>query len=345
MTRTEDALRISLTEANVFTLLNGRRSLQGGVYVELPDWHREDWAYVAVEARATGGIHSLTLMFNLRDKLGVRPTWGVSPEFHIEGEYAHVIGDGNVKSYLLRADWPGASGEARAGGPWHHLGLHFGAPFRAEPEDTDPPSIEILSVSVIPKGADYAAMPVGVRTEGRGQAYRRTLYAHAPARLAYRVRVPDGGRLDVGLGVLRNDIAMTFRIGVTSESGGSQTLLDESYVEKEQWAQRSVDLSHLAGKVVTLALEAETDVDGAVALWAAPTLSGAGTSDRPNVIFYIIDGAAANAMSVYGYNRSTTPNLERIASEGAVFESAYSNSSWTNMGATLRINALTKGER
>jgi len=34
-------------------------------------------------------------------------------------------------------------------------------------------------------------------------------------------------------------------------------------------------------------------------------------------------------MSVYGYNRRTTPNLERLAAEGALFERAYSNSSWT----------------
>jgi arylsulfatase A-like enzyme len=91
---------------------------------------------------------------------------------------------------------------------------------------------------------------------------------------------------------------------------------------------------------VTLSLETESDVDGAVALWAAPTLSGTGTSDRPNVIFYIIDGASAKDMSVYGYNRSTTPNLERIAAEGAVFEYAYCNSSWTKTSTPSFMTSL-----
>ena len=49
----------------------------------------------------------------------------------------------------------------------------------------------------------------------------------------------------------------------------------------------------------------------------------------PNIIFYVIDGAGADFMSVYGYNRRTTPNLERLAARGAVFEHAYSNSSWS----------------
>ena len=34
-------------------------------------------------------------------------------------------------------------------------------------------------------------------------------------------------------------------------------------------------------------------------------------------------------MSVYGYNRRTTPTLERLASEGVVFERVYRNSSST----------------
>ncbi len=58
---------------------------------------------------------------------------------------------------------------------------------------------------------------------------------------------------------------------------------------------------------------------------AGPTDKSA--SARPNVILYVIDGAAADRMSVYGYDRRTTPNLERLAAEGVVFENAYSNSS------------------
>ena len=64
-------------------------------------------------------------------------------------------------------------------------------------------------------------------------------------------------------------------------------------------------------------------------LWAAPTLSGARTTEKPNIIFYVIDGGGADLMSLYGYNHRTTPNLERIAAEGAPFDYAYSNSTWT----------------
>ena len=49
----------------------------------------------------------------------------------------------------------------------------------------------------------------------------------------------------------------------------------------------------------------------------APTVSGVRRSDHPNIIFYVIDGAGADLMSLYGYNRRTTPNLERPTVGGA----------------------------
>jgi arylsulfatase A-like enzyme len=87
-------------------------------------------------------------------------------------------------------------------------------------------------------------------------------------------------------------------------------------------------------------LHAEAERRGTVALWAAPTISGTRRSKRPNVIFYIIDGAGADYMSVYGYNRRTTPNLERLAAEGALIESAYSNSSWTRPSTASFLSSL-----
>jgi arylsulfatase A-like enzyme len=45
-------------------------------------------------------------------------------------------------------------------------------------------------------------------------------------------------------------------------------------------------------------------------------------------------------MSVYGYNRRTTPNLERLAAEGAVFEWAYSNSTWTKPSTASFMTSL-----
>ncbi len=89
-----------------------------------------------------------------------------------------------------------------------------------------------------------------------------------------------------------------------------------------------------------IALEADCASAGAVALWAAPTVSGSHSSARPNIILYIIDGGAADHMSVYGYNRRTTPDLERLAASGAVFDHAFSNSSWTKISVPSLMTSL-----
>ncbi|MHC4557467.1 MAG: hypothetical protein ACYS80_09200, partial [Planctomycetota bacterium] len=66
--RAEDALRIVLTKANAVPRPNRQRKRQGSIYVDLPDWQYEDWAYVVVRARASRGISSLGIAFNLRER-------------------------------------------------------------------------------------------------------------------------------------------------------------------------------------------------------------------------------------------------------------------------------------
>jgi len=325
-TRTEDGLRLFLDEDNAFVDPFGGRLLRGSIYINLPEWKREDWAYVILRARSTEKVGSLGIGFNLRQRPG--PTANRQGPFRFGGEYVEVINDGSVHTYLIRADWSWGEWE----GPWRQIGIEVNA--------QEPACIDILSVSVIPKEANYASSRLGVSSEVRSNAYRRTLYTHVPGQLKYRVRVPEDGRLDLGLGVLREDMPVTFRIRTIVKDGEAETLLEETYADKEHWGQRTVDLSPLANKTVILTLEADAERAGTVALWAAPTLTGERATDKPNIIFYIIDGATRNAMSVYGYNRRTTPNLERLAAEGAVFENAYSNSSWSKTSTPSFMTSL-----
>jgi arylsulfatase A-like enzyme len=49
----------------------------------------------------------------------------------------------------------------------------------------------------------------------------------------------------------------------------------------------------------------------------------------PSVLLLILDTVRAAELSLYGYGRSTTPELDRWAERGTVFERAFSSSSWT----------------
>jgi arylsulfatase A-like enzyme len=53
------------------------------------------------------------------------------------------------------------------------------------------------------------------------------------------------------------------------------------------------------------------------------------SSGSPNVLVIVIDTLRSDHMSAYGYARATSPNLDRIAREGVLFEKAFAASSWT----------------
>lgn len=49
----------------------------------------------------------------------------------------------------------------------------------------------------------------------------------------------------------------------------------------------------------------------------------------PNIVVIVIDTLRADHVSCYGYDRNTTPNIDKLAQEGIRFERCYSTSSWT----------------
>lgn len=58
---------------------------------------------------------------------------------------------------------------------------------------------------------------------------------------------------------------------------------------------------------------------------AAERVSG----QRPNIVFIVLDTVRADHLSSYGYSRPTTPNLDRLAKHGVLFENAIAPTSWT----------------
>jgi arylsulfatase A-like enzyme len=64
-----------------------------------------------------------------------------------------------------------------------------------------------------------------------------------------------------------------------------------------------------------------------IQLWIQDTPSD---DSRPNIVLIVLDTTRRDRLSLYGYGRPTTPNLERLASESTVWEQAYSTSTWTS---------------
>lgn len=64
-------------------------------------------------------------------------------------------------------------------------------------------------------------------------------------------------------------------------------------------------------------------------------------SDAINVVLISIDSLRADHVRAYGYSRETSPNLDRLARQGALFETVIAESSWTLPTHISMLTGLT----
>ena len=62
---------------------------------------------------------------------------------------------------------------------------------------------------------------------------------------------------------------------------------------------------------------------------AAERLRGTAVAGAPNVLFLILDTVRAQDLSLYGYQRQTSPEIDRFASTGVTFDRAIAPAPWT----------------
>jgi arylsulfatase A-like enzyme len=116
---------------------------------------------------------------------------------------------------------------------------------------------------------------------------------------------------------------------VTVLSAGLATTALRSYHAHQQGFHRAArkTLPWLAGAVVVAFLAIQGGQR--LAEYRATSSLPPAAPDSPNVLIIMMDTVRADHLSAYGYARATTPNLERMAGEGVLFDRAISTSCWT----------------
>ena len=79
-------------------------------------------------------------------------------------------------------------------------------------------------------------------------------------------------------------------------------------------------------------------IGAAAAGMLLPSCNNIKESDRPNIIFIMADDHAFQAISAYGSNRNQTPNIDKLASEGMLFNNSFCTNS---ISAPCRAVVLT----
>jgi len=214
------------------------------------------------------------------------------------------------------------------------------------PSDVAGAEVTIESVRLVFRTEHLGSLESGVGWHGLGEIWRETLITRSGESARFPVDIPSDAWLDLTVGTLENQ-PVRFEVDLESAGEPPVTLIRRTVTTAERWEDEPTDLSAWAGRSVDLVLRAASPVDGAIAFWGHPTIrqrnSGAAAADSgvpQGVILIVGDTLRRDHMSLYGYDRETTPELSRLAAEGVRFDNAIAQGTWTKISVPSILTSL-----
>jgi len=179
---------------------------------------------------------------------------------------------------------------------------------------------------------------------------RSVLFEHPNSEVVFKdVPIYENAKLDFGIAVDQNAWHMggdgvLFEISIVDKES-QNILLFSKYVdpknnaEDRRWFDAQIDLSTFAGQMVSFIFRTDrgTNDNNAAdwAGWSTPQLvsySRILTAENPrhtNVILISIDTLRPDHLSAYAYKRATSPNIDGLAKDGALFKNTIAQANWT----------------
>jgi len=154
-----------------------------------------------------------------------------------------------------------------------------------------------------------------------------------------KVDVPEGASLEFApaLRAEANSGRAEARLRVTAHRNGENTVLAEMSpvpAAQGEWKTTRVPLG-LSGKA-DIVFEADgldakpLSPDVRVIVAGARIASPRAKDDkRPNIILVVSDALRADRLGAYGYEEGTSPEIDRLAKDGVLFEQCFAQSPWT----------------
>lgn len=169
-----------------------------------------------------------------------------------------------------------------------------------------------------------------------GPTTRRGLFLPGGTRVRIPVQIPAGARLEFLPQLLPPEAADPLEhsdgvdLQVSIEVDGQPRLTHRTSLALGDAVPVALDLSALAGTSAVIEFLSEPgatpDLDHVFV--AEPRVSQR-IDDPPRVVVLLVDTLRADELSLYGYHRPTTPNLDAWSAEAAVFTQARSVAPWT----------------
>ncbi len=175
-----------------------------------------------------------------------------------------------------------------------------------------------------------------------GDEERGAMVLSRDSTLRYYVQIPEGASLGIAVGSEGEGGTPVVVEVATDGRAPTQVLEAEA---GSSWRAHRVDLDAFAGQVARIDLHARGQGAGRVA-WHAPQILLPAKVEQPiepakNVIVLVIDTLRADKLRPFNPNtRVKTPTIDRLATEGVVFELAQSPENWTKPSVASILTGL-----
>jgi arylsulfatase A-like enzyme len=165
------------------------------------------------------------------------------------------------------------------------------------------------------------------------------LLAPPSSRFRFAVPIPSRGVFEVTYGIRRDrgleegrakkrtvQFSAVLRVGETRDIllNKTLTLTREKTLE---FNYKKVDLSQYEGQTVEISLITQGNKD-ALACWFNPVIYRPKEAPQ-NVILISLDTLRPDHLGCYGYGRDTSPNMDKLAKDSALFVNTFASSPWT----------------
>jgi len=186
--------------------------------------------------------------------------------------------------------------------------------------------------------------------------YRRALVVPPPSRLTFHARIPPDARLRFGVAVAgqgkRDDAAagVRFAIEVDGREVFTRVVNPARRRSDRRWLDADVPLP-ARDDAVEIALRTERDGEGprlaGTPGWSPLRIVRETAHDRqpaspaaPSVLVLMVDTLRADQLGCYGASPSLTPNVDRLAAGGLVFDDMIAAASWTMPSVATYLTGL-----
>lgn len=186
------------------------------------------------------------------------------------------------------------------------------------------------------------------------------LLAPPLSRYEFDVDIPENATLEFGSGIFaykesQENQSALFKV-IAEHAGAEKVLYEneltlEASLLRDQIQHVRIDLSSYAHEKIKLTFLTEEPLHAAAsessastfAFWANPIIYRPNL-EKVNIILISLDTLRADHLGCYGYSRPTSPALDNLSQDAALFANTYAQSSWTlpsHMSLLFSLNSAS----